>query len=612
MSWGTELWDQYDNLSFHTQKGIDFLEKYGQFIRDRCQIEMEYAGKLRRLVKNHQPKKKEEEDYQYSPCRAFKLVMNEVNDLAGQHEVIAENLQTHIIREVNMLVKDFKEDRKKHLQDGARMMTSLSNQIATLERARKNYEKAFKEAERALDNYQRADADLALSRMDVEKQRTNMTIKSQQCEDAKNEYANQLQKTNDLQAQHYQHLMPDIFQHLQELDEKRIKNIKNFMTQSVDIERSVFPIINQCLDGIIRAADQINEKEDTQMVIERYKSGFIPPGDFQFEDLSALKSGDAQPMIINNAITSIRPEAITVRGTMSANKLKKRVGIFNIFSSNKNNLSPYGENKEDYSDLPPNQRKKKLQQRLEEISAKIQQETAARDGLMKMKGVYEQNPALGDPMSIEGQLNESGHKLDKLRQEQHKFQMYLEDAQDNGASIMNVSPSVPGRRLKSQPPRLINGAGQRNHRHSGGSGGEEESLSRSASDSSVSNPTTNNKQSAPGTPLPSHNSSHSPESGLGTSHTSLPDSDEPEPTDIDGNAQPEYYDADQLPALGMCRALYPFEATSEGSIPMYDGEELHIIELDQGDGWTRVRRQGDTEEGFVPTSYIECTLFNNS
>lgn len=39
--------------------------------------------------------------------------MNEVNDLAGQHEVIAENLQTHIIREVNILVKDFKEDRKK-------------------------------------------------------------------------------------------------------------------------------------------------------------------------------------------------------------------------------------------------------------------------------------------------------------------------------------------------------------------------------------------------------------------------------------------------------------------------------------------------------------------
>jgi hypothetical protein len=39
--------------------------------------------------------------------------MTEVNDLAGQHEVIAENLQSNVIREVSILVKDFKEERKK-------------------------------------------------------------------------------------------------------------------------------------------------------------------------------------------------------------------------------------------------------------------------------------------------------------------------------------------------------------------------------------------------------------------------------------------------------------------------------------------------------------------
>jgi len=33
-------------------------------VRDRCAIETEYASKLRRLVKNYQPKKKDEEDYQ--------------------------------------------------------------------------------------------------------------------------------------------------------------------------------------------------------------------------------------------------------------------------------------------------------------------------------------------------------------------------------------------------------------------------------------------------------------------------------------------------------------------------------------------------------------------
>lgn len=43
---------------------------------------------------------------------------------------------------------------------------------------------------------------------------------------------------------------------------------------------------------------------------------------------------------------------------------------------------------------------------------------------------------------------------------------------------------------------------------------------------------------------------------------------------------------------------------------MAENEELFVIELDQGDGWTRVRRAGPVhEEGFVPTSYIETTIF---
>lgn len=86
------------------------------------------------------------------------------------------------------------------LQDSAKYVRMINNQVASLERSRKNYEKAFKEAERALDNFQRADADLNLSRAEVEKQRMNMAYKNQHCEESKTEYANQLQKTNELQV----------------------------------------------------------------------------------------------------------------------------------------------------------------------------------------------------------------------------------------------------------------------------------------------------------------------------------------------------------------------------------------------------------------------------
>lgn len=84
--------------------------------------------------------------------------------------------------------------------------------------------------------------------------------------------------------------------------------------------------------------------------------------------------------------------------------------------------------KEDFSELPPTQRLKKLTIKIQELNHKIGQETAARDGLMKMKGVYEANCQLGDPMTVEGQLNESEHKLEKLKAELKKFQSYLEQA----------------------------------------------------------------------------------------------------------------------------------------------------------------------------------------
>lgn len=90
-----------------------------------------------------------------------------MSDQAGQREVIAENLQANVLRELGILVKEFKEDRKKYLQEGVRLRTTLAGQIGNLERARKAYEKAFREAERATENYQKADADLDLSRAEV-------------------------------------------------------------------------------------------------------------------------------------------------------------------------------------------------------------------------------------------------------------------------------------------------------------------------------------------------------------------------------------------------------------------------------------------------------------
>lgn len=191
----------------------------------------------------------------------------------------------------------------------------------------------------------------------------------------------------------------------------------------------------------------------------RYKSGFTPPGDIKFEDLSKLDPDTASPSEISSKVFNHH----TLKSTISASKLKKRPGFFWMFNSNKvsdhiqyidpieslqllliyffyflkSNLLTDG-TKEDFSDLPPNQRLKKLNAKILEIKQKLQSETAARDGLMKMKVVYEANSLLGDPMTVEGQLNESEHKLEKYKSELVKYQTYLEQA--NALQQMQHSP----------------------------------------------------------------------------------------------------------------------------------------------------------------------------
>lgn len=39
--------------------------------------------------------------------------MKELHDLAGQHEVIAENTQGNVMKDLSNLIQDYKQDRKK-------------------------------------------------------------------------------------------------------------------------------------------------------------------------------------------------------------------------------------------------------------------------------------------------------------------------------------------------------------------------------------------------------------------------------------------------------------------------------------------------------------------
>ncbi|XP_061655396.1 formin-binding protein 1 isoform X4 [Phyllopteryx taeniolatus] len=628
--------DQFDNLEKHTQWGIEFLDRYTKFVKERSEIETNYAKQIRNLSKKYQPKKnsREEEESKYTFCRAFLTTLNELNDYAGQHEVIAENLTSQIITELSRYLQDLKTERKSHFQDGRKAQQHIESSWKQLESCKRKFERDCKEADKAQQYFDKMDADINVTKADVEKARQQAQARHQMAADSKNDYSSYLHKFNQEQNEHYYTIIPNIFQRLQDMEEKRIERVGACMKTFADVDRQVIPIVGKCLDGMTKAAESIEAKTDSKQVVESYKSGFEPPGDVEFEDYGqAMKravsetslsnsrvevrerpagksKGKLWPFIKNknkfmSLLTSPRqpppappasspPSPSAVPNDSQSPKQPKeplshrlndfmaskpkmhclrslRRGI--TLNSHVRNLIE-GSGPEDFSHLPPEQRRKKLQGKLDELNKDIQKEMDQRDALTKMKDVYVKNPQMGDPASVDPRLAELGQNIEKLQFEVQKFEGWLAEVEER----------MP---CKSDTQR-----------RSG--------LYESHSSTTVNNNCAQDRERPSSSPDGSYTEEQNSEIHVKANNANAkpPAASTPEFDD-------EFDDEEALPTIGNCKALYPFDGHNEGTISVAEGELLYVIEEDKGDGWTRVRRNQD-EEGYVPTSYVEVFLGTNA
>ncbi|XP_060539842.1 formin-binding protein 1 isoform X10 [Pantherophis guttatus] len=605
-----DFMDQFDTLEKHTQWGIDILEKYIKFVKDRTEIEINYAKQLRNLAKKYQPKKnsKEEDEYTYSSCQAFLATLNEMNDYAGQHEVISENMTSQITMELARYVQELKQERKSHFHDGRKAQQHIESCWKQLESSKRRFERDCKEADRAQQYFEKMDADINVTKADVEKARQQAQLRHQMAEDSKGEYLSTLQKFNHEQREHYHTHIPNIFQKIQDMEERRIIRIGESMKTFAEVDRQVTPIIGKCLDEITKAVDSIDPKHDSQLVIDAFKSGFEPPGDVDFEDFtqpikravsesslsnskesksesrfSSKSKGKLWPFIKKNKLMSLltppyqppplppssaSPSALP-NGPQSPKQPKEPLSHrFNEFMTSKpkihcfRSLKRGGGGPEDYSNLPPEQRRKKLQQKVDEINKDIQKELDQREALTKMKDVYIKNPQMGDAASVDIKLAELGQNLEKLRLEVQKFEGWLAEVEGR----LPVRTEVMRRQSGAYEPQ------------------------------SNTLTVTNCVQDRESSPDGGYTEEPSQESEMKTPTTEFDD---------------EFDDEEPLPTIGTCKALYTFDGQNEGTISVTEGETLYVIEEDKGDGWTRIRRNED-EEGYVPTSYVEVFLEKNA
>uniref|UniRef100_A0A4W5QGR1 Thyroid hormone receptor interactor 10a n=1 Tax=Hucho hucho TaxID=62062 RepID=A0A4W5QGR1_9TELE len=556
MDWGTDLWDQYDIIDKHTQSGLELVEKYVKFVKERTEIEQNYAKQLRNLTKKYNPKRgcKEEQECRFSNHQSFLDILNEMNDYAGQRELIAENMMMNICIELTKYLQELKMERKTHLLEAKKAQQSLESTYKQLDSSKKRFEREWREADKAAQYAEKTDQDINATKADVEKAKQQANMRTHIAEESKNDYAAQLQNYNKEQSQFYFSDMPLIFNKLQDMDERRVRKLAQGYVLFSDTEKHVMPIIGKCLEGVTKAGTNVNERNDSIALIEQHKSGFERPGDLDFEDYSQginRASSDSSLGILG-----------TPKGPLELLG-KNRSKPFWLFSKKSKRLTPeriivMPTVTEDFGHLPPEQRRKRLQQKLDDIGKELQKEVDQSEALEKMKDVYEKNPQMGDPASLSPQINQTAQNMERLRGELNKYESWLTEAGRRGDSMLRRDTL------------------------------REDALSfRSHS-------------------FNNNGSTHEPYSPDGThSEEGTPDPSQAIYAEFDDDFEEE--EEELVAPIGQCTAMYNFPGASEGTITMQEGEVLSVVEEDKGDGWTRVRR-ANGNEGYIPTSYVSISL----
>ncbi|XP_053708968.1 cdc42-interacting protein 4 homolog isoform X1 [Synchiropus splendidus] len=426
MDWGADLWDQHDVIDKHTQAGLDLVERYIKFVKERSEVEQSYAKQLRSLTKKFFKRgSREEQDCRFSNHAAFQELLNELNDYAGQRELIAENMMTSICVELTKYLQDLKQERKTHLADAKKAQQNLESSFKHLESAKKRFAKEWAEAEKAAQQAEKIEQDLNATRMDVDKAKLHCSARTHAAEECKSDYAAQLQKYNKEQRFFYYTEIPQIFNKLQDMDERRIRRLAQGYCQFSEVEQAVVPIISKCLEGVAAAGGRISEKQDSLLLIEQHKSGFERPADVEFEDY----------------MQGIKP--VTSDSSLHPPKVRAKLWPFTKRHKTSHAEKHMPPPAEDFSHLPPEQRKKKLQAKIEEVSRDLLKAQEESDALEKMKGVYEQNTQLGNPNSLEPQISETAQNIGRLRGELAKYETWLSEAVGSEDSTNVINNNAP-------------------------------------------------------------------------------------------------------------------------------------------------------------------------
>ncbi|KAI9691288.1 MAG: hypothetical protein M1820_009786 [Bogoriella megaspora] len=622
---GAELKDGFKPVNAWVSNGIAWLDDVQQFYRERSTIEREYSQKLSGLAKKYFEKKAKRQSslsvgdnpsvtpgsLESASMTTWATQLSTLEQTAAEHEKLANQFISSIADPIRHTQGRYEELRKLHVEYAGKLEKERDSSYSELKKVKGKYDSVCQDVENRRKKTETSfDSSKTKAQSAYHQQLSDM-------HDVKNTYLIAINVTNKQKEKYYHEYVPDLlddfWQSLQDLSETRVAKLNSLWLLGAQIETSTLSQRTNLLQHLSSEIPRNQPPLDSMMFVRHNTTNWQDPSDFAFEpspvwlDESIMATDETAKVFLRNLLTKSKGSLNELRRESDA----KHREVDNARRVRQN----VRDGKDNRDEVEVVRAVFSLQEAAHElerkkISAEVEVSTIVSAAGDLTLGARHHN-FKPTTFKIPTNCDLCGDRIWGLSAKGF-------DCRDCGFTChskceLKVPADCPGEQNKEERKKLKQSrqeaANVTSAAPANGSAGRE----LEADDSGLSRSDT-------------INSMNTLSSGRSVSRSSV--------AQVNESAEPPRPDMAPKPKIGAARhrvvapppaqyitessdggtgatidgprgkMMYPYQENAEGEVTVDEGQEVVILEPDDGSGWMKVR--AGRSSGVVPASYVEA------
>ncbi|KAH9507889.1 proline-serine-threonine phosphatase interacting protein [Bulinus truncatus] len=303
MFWGGDLsstkgYEALVKRNYESKKMLNDLEEY---LKKRSKLESDYSKSLSSLGRSF----KQREDFGVLEV-TLNLLKTDLDSMANFHSKAANSLNQHAES-----VKKFKEDqtnrRKEYEESLNKIQISKLTQLNKTVQSEKTYVKKCSYRDTTQATFKETSNSQQAQVKDIERAKSRFSKATEEAERADNQYKSAVMV---LEESHklWEHEMLTVCQSIQDLDEERIKFMRQEIQDTVNIDSQLALDIDRSCEAVREVMEKCDVASDIQAFISKYSTGETRPEPFTYKHYTKIQNNDSSGSDSSNPYSTIAEE----------------------------------------------------------------------------------------------------------------------------------------------------------------------------------------------------------------------------------------------------------------------------------------------------------------